>query len=93
MRMSSRLIPLGALLLCSAASAHPQGYHQHVRVVVHAERVEYAMDALTLHRVQASYGTMTLVVRGTPWRDRATVTHAPLVITDIQGVAGTWCPR
>ncbi len=40
MRMPSRLIPLGALLLCSVASAHPQGYHQHVRVVVHAERVE-----------------------------------------------------
>ncbi|WP_242548287.1 hypothetical protein [Streptomyces sp. SCA2-2] len=43
------------------------------RTVVHAERVEYAMDAMTLHRVQASYGTMTLVVRGTPWRDWADV--------------------
>ncbi|MEU0125160.1 hypothetical protein ABZ114_26365 [Streptomyces albidoflavus] len=50
------------------------------RTVVHAERVEYAMDALTLHRVQASYGTMTLVVRGAPWRDWADVLlEAPVV--------------
>ncbi|MEU6108643.1 hypothetical protein ABZ853_09625 [Streptomyces albidoflavus] len=38
------------------------------RTMVHAERVEYAMDALTLHRVQAVSGTMTLVSRGSPWR-------------------------
>ncbi|MGW4454920.1 hypothetical protein ACWEJQ_01735 [Streptomyces albidoflavus] len=43
------------------------------RTVVHAERMEYAMGALTLHRVQASYGTMTLVVRGAPWREWADV--------------------
>ncbi|BDH69417.1 hypothetical protein MTP06_28660 [Streptomyces sp. PLM4] len=41
--------------------------------VVQAEPVEYAMGALTLHRVQASYGTMTLVVRGAPWREWADV--------------------
>lgn len=39
------------------------------RTVVHAEGVGYAMHALTLHRVQASHGTMTLVVRGAPWRE------------------------
>ncbi|MGW4969502.1 hypothetical protein ACWEP3_05755 [Streptomyces albidoflavus] len=36
--------------------------------VIHAERAEYAMDALTLHRVQALGGTMTLVTRASPRR-------------------------
>ncbi|PVC92650.1 hypothetical protein DBP19_14925 [Streptomyces sp. CS090A] len=39
-----------------------------LRTVVLPERSAYTMDALTLHRVRAGRGTMTLVARGMPSR-------------------------